>query len=54
VAQNKLIWQSKLVMLLVLPFAAAGIVLQVHWWTSYVSQVAIWTIGLSLLFGLVA
>jgi uncharacterized protein (TIGR00297 family) len=54
VAQNKLIWQSKLVMLLVLPFAAAGIVLQAHWWASNDSQVAIWTIGLSLLFGLVA
>jgi uncharacterized protein (TIGR00297 family) len=50
----KLIWQSKLVLLLVLPFAAAGVVLQAHWWAENVPSVAIWAIGLSLLFGLAA
>jgi len=50
----KLVWQSKLVMLLVLPIAAADIVLQIHWWLVNAPQVAIWTVGLSLLFALVA
>jgi uncharacterized protein (TIGR00297 family) len=54
VAQIELIWQSKLVMLVVLPFAAASIVLQTHWWALNAPQVAIWTVGLSLLFALVA
>jgi uncharacterized protein (TIGR00297 family) len=50
----KLVWQSKLVMLVVLPFAAAGIVLETRWWTVNEPRVAIWTVGLSLLFALVA
>ncbi|MGO9776398.1 MAG: DUF92 domain-containing protein [Terracidiphilus sp.] len=49
----KLICQSKLVLLLVLPFAGASLVLQVHWWAVNDWPVAIWTMGLSLLFGLV-
>ena len=49
----KQIWQSKLVLLLVLPFAGASIVLQAHWWAMNVPPVAIWTLGLSLLLGLV-
>jgi uncharacterized protein (TIGR00297 family) len=53
VAQNKLIWQSKLVLLLVLPFVAAGLVLQTHWWATQIPSVAVWTIGFSLLLGLV-
>jgi uncharacterized protein (TIGR00297 family) len=53
VAQIKLIWQSKLVLLLVLPFAAASVVLQAHWWAVNSWPVAVWTLGLSLLFGLV-
>ena len=32
VAQIKLNWQSKLVLLLVLPFAGADLVIQAHWW----------------------
>jgi uncharacterized protein (TIGR00297 family) len=51
--QPKLNWQSKLVLLLVLPFAAAGLVLQTHWWATQAPTVAIWTIGLSLLLALV-
>src|ERR1035441_8714694 len=49
----KLIWQSKLVLLLVLPFAGASLVLQAHWWAVNCWPVAFWTLGLSLLFGLV-
>ena len=52
-AQAKLVWQSKLVLLLVMPFAAAGLVLQTHWWATQQASVAIWTIGLSLLLGVV-
>jgi uncharacterized protein (TIGR00297 family) len=48
------VWQSKLVLLLVMPFAAANVVLQTHWWAVQAAPVAIWTVGLSLLLGLVA
>lgn len=51
--QAKLAWQSKLVLLLVLPLVATGLVLQTHWWASQYPSVAIWTGGLSLLLGLV-
>jgi uncharacterized protein (TIGR00297 family) len=54
VAQSKLIWQSKTVLLLVLPFVAASVVLQSHWWALEAPPVAIWTISLSLLLGIVA
>jgi uncharacterized protein (TIGR00297 family) len=53
VAQTKLVWQSKLVLLAVLPFAAANVVLQAHWWATQWAPVAIWTVGLSALLGLV-
>jgi uncharacterized protein (TIGR00297 family) len=59
VAQTKLIrqsslnWQSKLVLLLVVPYAAAGVVLQAHWWAMQYPPVAIWTIGFSLLLALI-
>lgn len=52
-AQIKLFWQSKLVLLLVLPFAAASVVLEGHWWAVNAAPVAIWTLGLSLIFGLI-
>lgn len=51
--QSKLLWQSKLVLLVVVPFAAASLVLQTHWWATQAAPVAIWTIGLSLLLALV-
>jgi uncharacterized protein (TIGR00297 family) len=50
----KLVWQSKLVLLVVLPFVGAGVVLQAHWWGVQAAPVAIWTLGLSMLLGLVA
>jgi uncharacterized protein (TIGR00297 family) len=53
VARIKLIWQSKLVLLLVLPFAGADVVLQAHRWTVNFWPMTAWTLGLSLLLGLV-
>lgn len=52
-AQSKLVWQSKLVLLVVLPFVAASAVLEAHWWAVQSAPVAIWTLGLSSLLGLV-
>ena len=52
-APTKLLWQSKLVLLLVLPFAGAGVVLQSHFFAENLPQVTIWTLGLSLVFGMV-
>ena len=53
-AEIKLAWQSKLVLLLVLPFVAAHLVLESHWWAVNFSPLAIWSFGLSLLLGLIA
>lgn len=47
----KLNWQSKAVLLLVVPFAGTGLVLEIHWWGVQAPQVAIWALGLSLLLG---
>ncbi len=52
-ARMKLIWQSKLVLLAVLPFAAADVILETHWWAVNYAAVAVWTTGLSVLLGLV-
>lgn len=52
-AQLKLVWQSKLVLLLVVPFVAASAILEAHWWAVQAPQVAVWTVGLSLLLGVV-
>jgi uncharacterized protein (TIGR00297 family) len=54
VAQIRQVWQSKLVLLLVLPYVAASVVLEAHWWAIQAAPVAIWTVGLSLLLGLAA
>ena len=53
-ASLKLVWQSKLVLLLVFPAVAADVVLEAHWWFTQMPQVAIWTVGLSALLGLIA
>ncbi len=53
-ARNQLFWQSKLVLLLVVPFVAAGVVLQTHWWAYADAPVALWTLGISAVLGLVA
>ena len=49
----KLVWQSKSILLMVLPFAAANLVLQTHWWATQSAPVAIWALGLSGLLGMV-
>jgi len=48
-----LTWQSKLVLLLVMPFAATSMLLDSIVWFGEPQPVAIWTLGLSLLLGLV-
>jgi uncharacterized protein (TIGR00297 family) len=53
VGAMKLVWQSKFVLLAILPLVAAGLVLQTRWWATQSPEVAIWTVGLSLLLGLV-
>jgi uncharacterized protein (TIGR00297 family) len=53
ISRSRLAWQSKLVLLVVMPAVAAGLVLQAQWWTVQVAPVAIWTLGLTLLLGLV-
>jgi uncharacterized protein (TIGR00297 family) len=53
VAKPKLAWQSKLILLLVVPFAAAYTLLQAHWWSRQAPAVAIWTLGLSLILGII-
>lgn len=53
-ASSKLKWQSKTVLLLVLPAVGANVVLETHWWLVGDWPVAVWTLGLSALLGLVA
>ena len=52
-SRSKLAWESKLVLLAVLPFAGADVVLQTHRWAAEAAPVAISTLGLSLILGLV-
>ncbi len=53
VRESKLAWQSKTVLLAVMPVVGAGLVLQTHWWATQSPPVAIWTIGLGMVLGLV-
>ncbi len=53
-SRSKLAWESKLVLLAVLPFAGADVVLQTHWWATQMPPVATSTLGLSLILALVA
>ncbi|WP_348261657.1 DUF92 domain-containing protein [Telmatobacter sp. DSM 110680] len=50
----KLLWQSKTLLLLVFPFVGADVVLETHWWATQMPTVAIWTLSISILLGLVA
>ncbi len=52
-AQEKLTWQSKLVLLAVLPFAGTDVLLACFSRTAQTAPVAIWAVGLSALLGLV-
>jgi uncharacterized protein (TIGR00297 family) len=54
VARDKLLWQSKTVLMLVFPFVAADVVLETRWWLTQMPRVAIWALGLSALLGLIA
>jgi uncharacterized protein (TIGR00297 family) len=53
VAQTDLRWQSKLILLLVLPGVGAHVLLEAHWWSQQAAPVAIWTLAVAALFGLV-
>jgi uncharacterized protein (TIGR00297 family) len=53
VAQEKLSWQSKMVLLAVLPFAGTGVLLSCFEWATESAAVVVWVIGLSALFGLI-
>jgi uncharacterized protein (TIGR00297 family) len=53
VTQKELAWQSKLILLLVLPVAGADVVLQTQFWAAQDAPVAVWTLGLSALLGLI-
>jgi uncharacterized protein (TIGR00297 family) len=54
VDQLKLRWQSKAVLLFVLPVVAIDVIFQARWWAAQGPSVAIWTLGLSTLLGLLA
>jgi uncharacterized protein (TIGR00297 family) len=51
---SRLSWQSKLVLLLILPAVAASLFLEGAWWLTQQAPVALWTLALSGLLGLVA
>lgn len=51
--RNELPWQSKVVLLLVLPAAGADVVLQTQFWAANQPSAATWTLGLCALLGLV-
>jgi uncharacterized protein (TIGR00297 family) len=46
-------WQSKLILLLVVPLTAMHVVLQSQWWFAHEANVAITTLGISGIFGLI-
>jgi len=53
VTQKELAWQSKLILLLVLPVTGADVVLQSQSWAAQDAAAAVLTLGLSALLGLV-
>jgi uncharacterized protein (TIGR00297 family) len=50
---TKLEWQSKLVLLAVVPAAATDAALRGQWWAARTWQTAVWALGLSALLGLI-
>jgi uncharacterized protein (TIGR00297 family) len=52
--RNTIFWQSKLVLLAVLPVAATDLILETHWWATQMPMVALEVLGTSLLLGLVS
>jgi uncharacterized protein (TIGR00297 family) len=53
VAQDNAAWQSKLVLLAVLPFAGTDVLLACFGWATVSAAIVIWTTGLSALLGLI-
>jgi len=53
VAQEKLTWQSKVVLLTVLPFAGTDVLLECFGWATESAAVVVWVIGLSALLALI-
>lgn len=51
--QSSLAWQSKLILLAVLPAAAIDVVFRTQWWIGQQPNVAIWTLGCALILGLI-
>ncbi len=51
--RSELGWQSKLVLLVVLPFVGADVLLETRFWLVQEPRVAAWTLGLSALLGIV-
>jgi uncharacterized protein (TIGR00297 family) len=51
--ESRLKWQSKAVLLLVLPWTAVSVLLQGNWWFTQVPVVAWTTLGISGIFGLI-
>ena len=51
-AEDKLPWQSKLVLLVVLPFASVDVALDCLSWPAHGASVAAWAVGASALLGL--
>ena len=46
-------WQSKTILLLVVPWTVASVILQAHWWATQVPVVDWTTLGISGIFGLI-
>jgi uncharacterized protein (TIGR00297 family) len=51
--KGPLYWQSKVILLLVMPWTVASVLLQAHWWLGEVPVVAWTVLGISGLFGLI-
>jgi len=51
--EQRLRWQSKAILLLVVPWTAVSVLLQGHWWATQAPIVAIETLSISALFGLI-
>jgi uncharacterized protein (TIGR00297 family) len=52
-AENALRWQSKAVLLIVVPWSAVSATLQAYWWWLHAPVVALCTVAISALFGLI-
>ena len=51
--EQRLRWQSKAILLLVIPWTAVSVLLQGHWWATQAPVVAIETLSISAIFGLI-